>query len=176
MSDVTLALTSPHMTGDIVSGCQKDMNARLDAWKVPKAAHVAVDGDWGMESRNMARSILYGLGVDVAGADFDGVSPRDRTKIRHGKEELTKDELARWEDRADWRKRFAKRFQAEPQQMALDFLRAHIGVTEDPPGSNTGPRFVAGRTATESIAAAMIARCWPSASGHAARSAPGRPA
>jgi hypothetical protein len=64
-----------------VAGCQRDLNARLAAWDVPLV--IAVDGDWGMESRDAAVSVLYGLGVD-AGNDFDGVSPTDRLKIRYG--------------------------------------------------------------------------------------------
>jgi hypothetical protein len=74
MSDINLVLTSPHITGPIVTQFQKDMNTRLRAWDVPY--QVDVDGDYGQDSRDTARSILYGLGVDLSNEDFDGVSAR----------------------------------------------------------------------------------------------------
>lgn len=107
MSRRVLKLTDPHMHGEDVAGCQRDMNARLKVWHVPYA--VAVDGDWGMKSRDLAMSVLYGLGVD-AGGDYDGVSPLDRQKIRHGFSKLNQAERARNKAREDWRHRFAKRY------------------------------------------------------------------
>jgi GH25 family lysozyme M1 (1,4-beta-N-acetylmuramidase) len=106
MSDRTLRLTSPHMHGDDVAGFQRDLNTRLDAWHVPH--QVDVDGDYGIDSRDTAKSVLYGLGVDDGG-DFDGVSPSDRIKVRHGFDALTDDEKTRNRERAAWRKRYAKR-------------------------------------------------------------------
>jgi hypothetical protein len=54
LSDRTLALTSPHMTGDDVTGFQRDLNHRLDVWNVPLV--LDVDGDYGMASRDAAAS------------------------------------------------------------------------------------------------------------------------
>lgn len=138
MSTRTLRLTSPHMHGSDVEGCQRDINARLATWHVPY--QVDVDGDWGGLSRDAAQSVLYGLGVDKGG-DFDGVSPTDRIKIRHGFEKLTAAEKARNRARADWRKRLAERYGGGAVGAALKFARAHIGVTEHPAGSNTGPEI-----------------------------------
>jgi len=106
MSTRTLRLTSPHMHGSDVEQCQRDLNTRLQAWKI--SFQVKVDGDYGMESRDTARSVLYGLGVD-AGGDFDGVSAADRTKIRHGWEQLDADERKLNRARARWRKRYRER-------------------------------------------------------------------
>jgi hypothetical protein len=138
MADTVLALTSPHMTGSVVTKFQQDMNTRLNAWDVP--FQVAVDGDYGMESRDTAASLLYGLGVDVGG-DFDGVSSTDRLKIRYGYDRLTATEQARHAERADWRKRYAESFGGGAVGVALRFARDHIGVTEHPPGSNQGPEI-----------------------------------
>ena len=102
MSTRTLRLTSPHMHGSDVEGCQRDINARLANWHVPYK--IDEDGDWGGLSRDAAQSVLYGLGVDKGG-DFDGVSPTDRIKIRHGWAKLTAAERARNKQRADWRGR-----------------------------------------------------------------------
>src|SRR3954468_10583175 len=135
MSDRNLALTSPHMRGDDVAGCQRDLNTRLAAWDVPLV--IAVDGDWGMESRDAAVSVLYGLGVD-AGNDFDGVSPTDRLKIRYGYPRLTVAEKARHDDRDGWRARLATRYGGGAVKTALAFAAGHVGVTEHPAGSNRG--------------------------------------
>jgi hypothetical protein len=124
------------MTGADVTGFQRDLNARLDAWNVPFA--VDVDGDYGQVTRDTARSVLYGLGVDIGG-DFDGVSPADRTKVRHGYEALTDEEKARHNARADWRRRYADSFGGGQVKVALDFGKANIGITEHPAGSNRGP-------------------------------------
>ena len=43
MSTRTLRLTSPHMHGSDVEGCQRDINARLATWHVPY--QVDMDGD-----------------------------------------------------------------------------------------------------------------------------------
>jgi hypothetical protein len=88
MSDINLVLTSPHITGPIVTQFQKDMNTRLRAWDIPY--QVDVDGDYGQDSRDTARSILYGLGVDLSNEDFDGVSSTDRLKVRYGWDKLTR--------------------------------------------------------------------------------------
>lgn len=138
MSSVTLVLVSPHMTGDVVAQFQRDANARLRAWDVPY--QLDVDGDYGQDTRDTAKSLLYGLGVDVGDGDFDGVSPRDRLKIRHGYDQLNDDEKARWKDRADWRERFADKYGGGAVGRALSFARSKIGVTESPPNSNRGPQ------------------------------------
>lgn len=138
MSDVVLALTSPHMTGAVVEQFQRDCNTRLKAWNVP--TRVDVDGDYGQDSRDTAKSLLYGLGVDASSDDFDGVSSTDRLKIRYGFDRLTNAEKERWADRKEWRKRYADRFGGGAVGVALDYARDHIGVTEHPAGSNRGPQ------------------------------------
>jgi hypothetical protein len=139
MSDRTLRLTSPHMTGADVTGFQRDLNTRLDAWHVPH--QVDVDGDYGLDTRDTAKSVLYGLGVDASASSFDGVSPTDRSKVRHGFDALTPDEQQLNKQRAEWRKRYAERFGGGAVGVALKYARDHIGVTEDPPGSNRGPQI-----------------------------------
>lgn len=138
MSDLVLALTSPHITGPVVEQFQRDINTRLKAWSVNHA--LDVDGDYGQQSRDTARSLLYGLGVDASRDDFDGVSSTDRLKIRYGYDRLTNAEKARWADRKEWRKRYAERFDGGAVGRALEYARDHIGVTEHPAGSNRGPQ------------------------------------
>jgi hypothetical protein len=149
VSNRTLALTSPHMTGGDVELLQKDLNARFAAWDVPYA--VDVDGDYGMNTRDAAASILYGLGVQP-GAE-DGVSPVDRLKIRYGWDRLTAEEKVRQQDRAEWRRRLADRYGGGSVKIALDYARNHIGVTEHPAGSNRGPQVDAWERACQVLAA-----------------------
>jgi hypothetical protein len=137
LSDQVLALTSPHTTGSVVTQFQNDVNKRLAAWDVPYK--VDVDGDYGPATRDAARSLLYGLGVDNTTGDFDGVSQKDRLKIRYGYNRLTKAERVRHKARADWRRRYAERFGGGAVKVAVKFAADHIGVTEHPAGSNRGP-------------------------------------
>jgi murein DD-endopeptidase MepM/ murein hydrolase activator NlpD len=110
MADVTLKITLPHMTGDVVEQFQRDCNTRLKAWGVNY--QLEVDGDYGQATRDVGKSLLYGLGVDE-GNDFDGISPADRLKIRHGFERLSDEEKVRWKDRKDWRERFAAKYSSD---------------------------------------------------------------
>ena len=137
MSEVVLALTSPHMTGSVVRGFQRDANERIKAWGADY--QLDVDGDYGMKSRDLAHTLLYGLGVDKTFAGFDGISSADRLKIRYGWDHLTHDEQTRHKARADWRKRAVKRLDGDGLEQAIAFARANVGVTEHPAGSNTGP-------------------------------------
>jgi hypothetical protein len=149
LSDRTLALTSPHMTGKDVTGLQRDLNTRLDAWNVPLV--VDIDGDYGPDTRDTAASVLYGLGVSP-GAE-DGVSPTDRLKIRYGYPRLNAAEKKRHAERDDWRHRLALRYGGGAVKIALQYAVDHIGVTEHPAGSNRGPDVDAWERACGVIAA-----------------------
>jgi hypothetical protein len=87
----TFALRSPHMAGEDVRDFQRLLNRRFAAWKIGR--RVAVDGDYGDDTREATRQVCHGLGIDE-GAMQNGVSPELRTKIRHP-EKRTDAELAR---------------------------------------------------------------------------------
>lgn len=138
MSDRTLALTSPHMHGSDVEQLQRDINAELKRWKV--AASIKVDGEYGAATRDMAKTVLYGLGVANPQAELaHGVTPAIRLLIRN--RDLSADQRTVFTRRADWRKRLADRYAKRGADLAVEFALAHIGVTEHPPGSNTGPHI-----------------------------------
>jgi hypothetical protein len=139
LSDINLVLTSPHITGPVVTQFQTDMNTRLRAWDIPY--QVDVDGDYGQDTRDTARSILYGLGVDLSNEDFDGVSSTDRLKVRYGWDKLTPEEQVRQQDRAGWRHRLALRYGGGSINEALKWAAAQINTTESPAGSNRGPKI-----------------------------------
>lgn len=134
----TLKMTSPAMRGTDVERFQTDINAELARWDVPHA--VAVDGVYGAETRDTARSVCYGLGLQTPVMD-NGATPAIRVKVRHRK--LTPAELARYRSRADWRKRLARRYGAPDAAIlaSVAFARSMVGVSENPPGSNSGPRI-----------------------------------
>jgi hypothetical protein len=87
----TFKLGSPHMTGEDVRGLQQDLNFRYDAWDIGK--RIAEDGDYGVRTRDAAKEVCIGLGVDAAEM-AGGVTPELRTKLRHP-ERRTPEELAR---------------------------------------------------------------------------------
>lgn len=135
MSDITLKLTSPHMTGSVVSRFQGDINDELARWDVPFA--LDVDGDYGMLTRDTALSVCYGLGLDNEIMD-GGATPEVRLKIRNRL--LTPTEQLRYNARADWRVRLAERYRTPDDaiRVAISYARSKVGVTENPAGSNRG--------------------------------------
>jgi hypothetical protein len=136
MSEITLKMTSPHMTGSVVERFQGDVNDELARWDVPYA--ITVDGDYGASTREAARSVCYGLGLASDIMD-GGATPEVRLKIRNRL--LTPAERARYDDRADWRRRLALRYTTPEDAIraALAYARSKVGVTESPPNSNRGP-------------------------------------
>lgn len=132
----TLKLTSPAMHGTDVTNFQRDLNAELGRWDIPPA--LAVDGAYGAQTRDVARSVCYGLGLKSPVMEH-GATPAIRTKVRHRK--LTPMELVRFKEREDWRVRLGQRY-GNPNKaiwQALAFARSQVGVTEHPAGSNRGP-------------------------------------
>ncbi len=108
MSDRVFRLTTPHMTGTDVKLGQGDLRRKLDHWGVEDYPLVA-DGDYGVSTRAAYRTVCYGLGIEQDEMAA-GVTPALRSKIRNS--QLTAEERERYEDRAAWRDRLAKRFEA----------------------------------------------------------------
>jgi murein DD-endopeptidase MepM/ murein hydrolase activator NlpD len=99
----TFKLDSPHMSGDDIKEWQQTLKERFDHWRV--AYPLVHDGDYGAISRDATASVLYGLGI-AREAMEDGVTPELRVKVRNSR--LNDEEKARYEDRAEWRRRLAK--------------------------------------------------------------------
>jgi hypothetical protein len=77
----TLVLSSPHMTGEDIGEFQRELNRRYDAWGINK--RIDDDNDYGNDTRDAAREVCTGLGIDHEIAMKDGVTPALRIKIRH---------------------------------------------------------------------------------------------
>src|SRR5690349_22276019 len=81
MSDRTFKLGSSLMRGDDVRGFQEDLNFRFDAWDIGK--RLELDGEYRSSTRDAARDVCRGLGIDPKTALQDGVTPALRVRIRH---------------------------------------------------------------------------------------------
>jgi len=109
MPDRTFKLARPVMRGDDIRGFQQDLNFRFGAWDIGK--RLEPDGDYSRSTRDAAREVCRGLGMDPDSELAHGVSPALRVRIRHP-EKRTDEEVARSHSsearqfRANLRRRF----------------------------------------------------------------------
>ncbi len=92
------------MRGDDVSIWQRDLKRRFDHWHVDYP--LVIDGRYGAVTRDATATVLYGLGISLETMER-GVTPDLRVKVRNSR--LNTTERARYDGRADWRKRLAVR-------------------------------------------------------------------
>lgn len=134
MSVRILRATSPEMHGSDVTHLQRALNGWLARWHVN--LHLRADGVYGPQTREALKLVCYGLGIDWR----DGATPTLRRKIREPARRTN------WEKkvsagRADWRRRLKHRFDTgNAVELFVAYLKAHVGVTEHPAGSNQGPQ------------------------------------
>lgn len=133
MSARTFKLTSPAMHGSDVKLLQQTINNQFQRWDVPHK--IVVDGAYGAHTRDALSTVLYGLGIGQHTLDR-GATPALRRKVR--RRWLNPAERVRYNARKDWRARLVKRYRGSGPQLALEFARANVGVTESPPDSNRG--------------------------------------
>ncbi|MGE4425012.1 MAG: M23 family metallopeptidase [Solirubrobacteraceae bacterium] len=112
MSPRTLKIQSPHMTGDDAAAWERALNQKLDDWKIKH--RIKVDGDYSIDDRSMTASILYGLGIGPSAMER-GITPELRIKVRNSR--LTAAERARYDQRADWRRRLRERLDGKPTKV-----------------------------------------------------------
>jgi hypothetical protein len=126
------------MRGSDVERFQRDINAELGRWDIK--FRLTEDGIYGSLTRDTAQSVCYGLGLKSPVMDH-GATPAIRSKVRHRK--LTPMEAVRFKDRAEWRERLRRRLDGEGSAItaALSFAQSMLGISENPPGSNTGPKI-----------------------------------
>jgi len=108
----TFALHSPHMSGDDIRDFQRLLNHRFAAWKIGR--HVAVDGDYGTDTRKAATQVCIGLGILPEKAMEHGVTPELRIKLRHPNRRTPNEiQRARGAEAKQFRAKLRKQF-AEP--------------------------------------------------------------
>jgi GH25 family lysozyme M1 (1,4-beta-N-acetylmuramidase) len=111
MADRTFKLGRPLMQGTDVRGFQQDLNFRFDAWDIGK--RLELDGEYRRATRDAAREVCRGLGMDPDSELEHGVSPALRIRIRHP-ETRSAEEVARSRGseakafRANLRRRFKR--------------------------------------------------------------------
>jgi hypothetical protein len=105
----TFVLRSPHMTGDDIGEFQRELNRRFEAWDISK--RIDDDEDYGEHTRDAAREVCTGLGIDHETAMANGVTAQLRIKIRHP-DRRTAAEVERSEGReaTELRARLRKQF------------------------------------------------------------------
>lgn len=95
------------MHGDDVLAWQRHVNHRLRDWRI--AYRIGVDGEYGSETANWSKRVLYGLGLSIA--DWDGLTPQARIKARHP-ETRSAAELGAARSRRRWLRRLRRRHAA----------------------------------------------------------------
>jgi hypothetical protein len=125
------------MQGRDIAHFQEALNQRFHSWHV--GFYLDVDGGYGAQTRNATERVLYGLGIAQAELEH-GVTPELRTKLRHP-DRRSHAELARANERRDWLRRLRHRFDGHGPAAAIAYARKYVGTTENPPGSNRGPKI-----------------------------------
>lgn len=146
MSNRTFVLTTPPMHGNDVRDFQHQMNLRLKAWGIDQ--RLKEDGKWNVISKRTCASIGFGLGLDAAAIEQDGVTPWVRVAIRHAgdaHEIRSIAERQRARDRRPWVDRLGDRLShpgngpAAAVAYAEKMLATRPPIVEHPSGSNRGP-------------------------------------
>lgn len=113
MSARTFQVQQPHIEGDDVRLWQQTLNAQLKRWNVDH--QIKVDGDYGIGTRSLSSTVLYGLGIPQAEMAH-GVTPELRVKVRNRR--LSTAERARWTRRIPWREKLRRRYAPVSSPMA----------------------------------------------------------
>ena len=127
-------LTTPLMKNAHIADFQRVLNRQFAAWKVD--LRVEVDGEYGPETRDAVRQVMFGLGIATKALE-DGVTPELRQRIRRP-ESRTRTELARARKRREWIRRLRRRHDGGGPAAALAYARRQLGVREDAGRPNRG--------------------------------------
>ena len=117
----TYMVTTPHMEGRGINDWQRTLNRQMETWAIDY--RIDVDSDFGVATRDLGRTVIYGLGIS---APRDGGVTRElRIKVRD--RDLTDAERKRFHSqrRKDWRKRLKKKHQGGGVCSPLVKITAH---------------------------------------------------
>lgn len=117
----TFKIDAPHMEGDDIKAWQVELLRRLDYWGATDYP-LKADGDYGVATRSATATVLHGLGIAQDAMD-EGVTPELRVKVRHS--QLSSDERQRYEQRAEWRKDLADRWEGGGTAAVLAKIYTH---------------------------------------------------
>lgn len=108
MSERTLKVSSPHMTGDDVRGWQRTLLDQMDQWGW-KGVHkrLKLDGDYGVTTRTFSSLVLKGLGI-AQEEMARGITPELRIKVRNRNLSVAERRRAAW--RTTWRVAMRRKF------------------------------------------------------------------
>lgn len=118
-----------------IGAFQRVLNERYASWEVNH--RIAVDGEYGQETRDATREIMFGLGIAQSELEH-GVTPALRIKIRDPARR-SRAELKRAAGRDDWRRRLRRRYEGHGPAAAIAYARKRVGMTELAGQPNRGP-------------------------------------
>jgi hypothetical protein len=134
-------LSTPLMRG--ATELQRNVNREFGRWKVP--LKIDEDDEYGPQTKHATKHVAYGLGVrDAANIiEHQGCTAEIQSAIHdpHAYVAENPDALRRYQARAGWRRRLARRFKGHGVEMAVRYAHkmADTRVEEQPSGSNLGP-------------------------------------
>src|SRR3954453_16625572 len=100
-----------------IASFQRLLNHRYEQWEVDR--RIDVDGEYGGETRDATREIMFGLGIAQNELDH-GVTPALRIKLRDPARR-SRAETQRADSRADWRRRLRRRYEGHGPAAALAY-------------------------------------------------------
>lgn len=128
MSERTFKVGAPHMHGPDIEDWQRTLREHMRAWRWEDVP-LKVDGDYGAVTRSFTSLVLKGHGIDQDELAH-GVTPELRIKVRNKR--LSKEELARKENREQWRVEMRDHFAV--RQVAMPIRRVIVDTHGFGPG------------------------------------------
>lgn len=104
----TFRIKSPPVQGNDVQSWEKELKQLFAGIGVD--APLVSNGVYGDMDRSYTKSFAYAVGFDAVDVLDGGISPTDRTRLRHWRENQTPDEKRRMAERRDWRRRLRERY------------------------------------------------------------------
>ena len=134
-----LGVTTPYASGEDVKELQVSINATLRKFRID--LRVKTDGEFGPATLRGARVASYLLGANGMNRKRarQGVITRSTQGLVRGRKR-TRFELSTALARKPRRAQIRKRYDKAGGQRAIALARKQIGVTENPAGSNWGPK------------------------------------
>jgi hypothetical protein len=133
-------LTSPLMKGEDVEEYQKALNKQFRRFNYDR--HILEDGQFGPGTLSASRQI--GLSMGVAGRNArklrKGRVTRMTQSLVGGRKRTVAERLASVRRRR-FRKKLRKRLEPRPGVLVLTWAKQQVGVRENPPNSNWGPKI-----------------------------------
>ena len=134
-----LAVTTPYAKGPDVRALQSQINDNFRKFRIGR--RVKEDGEFGPATLSAARQVAFLLGVvgKARRRSKSGIISQKTQKLIRGRRRFKRERLAAIA-RRPYRQELRKRYDRSGGKRAVKIAKSQIGVTENPPGSNWGPK------------------------------------